>query len=144
MYPVAAAITMAFTLLDPTEVEQARLISLELARFPPAQVTEAYLELNSKHLDWLDLQIEFLATERLIQWRKECWKFEACWCNLALAQDTERSLTRRRGRLEWLKRKLGEVAFSQGHMPPPVPLWRFAEGAPPPWILQAPLRFHEL
>ena len=93
MSSIAAAVALAFTLtLDPMEAEQARLFNLELTRFPPAKLTRDCLKLNSKHLDWLDIQIEFLPTKQIIEWRDECSDYEDCWRNLYLAQDSRSSL----------------------------------------------------
>jgi hypothetical protein len=144
MFPVAAAVALAFTFaLDPMEAEEVRLLNLQLARFPPKKMTEACLDLNSKQLDWLELVQTYLPSEQVNQWYEECSKCEDCWRHLYSAQDVNESLSLRFHALEELKKELGRVAFFQGQMPPPVPIWRFKDGPPPLGTLPAPSRFKQ-
>jgi hypothetical protein len=132
MFQVAAAVALPFTFSqDPMEAEQLRLFNLELTRFPPAKVAKTNLKLNSKHLHWLKSLIENSPTKQLIRWYDECSNCQEYWFFLHLAQDSTEELSTRLWALEGLRNKLGEVAFAQGHMPPPVPIWRFKEGPPP-------------
>src|SRR5258708_40262301 len=48
MYPVAASVLLAITM-----VMEAKL-DAELGRFPPREVTNAWLDFSNKHLDWIE------------------------------------------------------------------------------------------
>jgi hypothetical protein len=141
MFPVAAAVALAVTFSwDPMDAEHARLLDLELARFPSAQVTQASFDLNDKHLDWLNLQLEYSPTSQIIEWNNESSWYRRCWGNLKLAQYQNHNLGMRLDALQSLRTELGEVPFALGRMPPPVPIWRFKEGAPPLGTLPVPRR----
>jgi hypothetical protein len=132
MLPIAFAIALAVGSLDPTEVDMARVLHMELARFPPLEVAKAWTKFGDSHYDWVQSQ----SSE---DWRIESIRFYDRWRHLSNAQDPKRSLSDRMQWLDGLKRGLGPKAYFQGHMPD-LPLRRFKDGPPPIRFKQEPIQ----
>ena len=132
----ASLLILAFSLLsfDPLEAE--------LASFPPKEVVRCSLDCNLRHAQWLyerwRVGVAWTEADEESYWINK--RLGACWQHLECARTTTHDLPNRRKKIQLLRELLGEFAFWQGCMPPPVPVWRFKEGCPlgmPPCIKAA-------
>src|ERR1700730_4286213 len=134
MFPIAVAISLAVTTLDPIEIEQARVLQLELARFPPLRVAVAWENFALAHRDCVRNEcVSVTNVMALGHWETEADYFANAWQFLKSAQDPEVDLANRLESLESLKECLSATDLLAGRMPLP-PLHQFAEGPPPEWI----------
>jgi hypothetical protein len=99
-------------------------------RFPPQTVAVTNLRLARAHRCWLESSVP-LSSHRYESWREACrdakWCYD-CWDWLNAAQGGEgRGPDYWRFSLRRLRELIGEQAYAEGRMPPPIPLWWFAE-----------------
>jgi hypothetical protein len=116
---------------------QAAVLEAQLARFPPPDVTNAWLEFNQKHFEAM-LAVHNQATKKIesLFWLNDIEKHREPWERLQRAQDRTQPLASRRYNYLSLS-VIGKEDFIQGHMPPAVPLDRFVCGKPP-FVLTIP------
>ena len=128
---VLAALTMAM------EAD----LEAQLGRFPPRDVTDAWVEFNWNHLGWLKAYYKQSWGEaRLdyLRWWIDVIERRRPWKLLQDAQNRASSISSRKVSLYKLSDALGAVAFFKGQMPLAVPLSRFHEGKPPPSVALLP------
>jgi hypothetical protein len=126
MCPVATSIALASVLAVSSQLDA------ELAKFPPKYVVDSYVRFNKAHMYWLASQRRLCpGSEKLRDWLNDCLNCGCDWELLQVAQDSGHKLDIRQEMLRILKGSLGDEAYFQGHLPPPVPIWRFIEGKPP-------------
>ena len=132
MFPVAAAIVLAFTSALESRLEA------ELARFPARNVTNQWVEFASEHFHWVSAQFRQARDENAAHYAN--WLFDAIqsqtpWELLQQAQNRALPIASRRASLDNLRGVIGSQDFINGEMPPAVPLSRFKEGKPPAWFI---------
>jgi hypothetical protein len=129
MCPVAASAVLAFTMAFEARLEA------ELARFPPPEVTNAWVEFSHNHLRWISAYAS-QSHDRMGQVYYSDWLMDAVqsripWTLLQKVQNRALGIKSRNSSFINLRGFLGDEAFIQGLMPSAVPLWRFREGKPP-------------
>jgi hypothetical protein len=125
----ALAVLAALTLV----MEEAKL-EAQLARFPPPQVTNAWVEFSWNHESAMTEASKQCPKETRLKyflWLHEIEQRRKPWILLQQAQDRARPIASRRYRFNSIGTEIGSAAFIQGQMPPAVPLSRFREGPPP-------------
>jgi hypothetical protein len=126
MASVAASIAIAYAMAMHSWLDG------QFQRFPPPEVVKAFVALNEEHGEWLEQQINFWGPVRgLLDWRRENFHYLLYWQSVQSAQNTGRRTHARIRDLAKLSRISKRHPFGPG-LPPPVPIWRFREGSPPP------------
>jgi hypothetical protein len=121
MLSIACAVALAVGSLDPTEVEQARILQVELTRFPSFEVAEAWVNFGRTHRMWLESQ------GAVCHEINDIIEFIVPWHLLKEAQNPSLPIATRFDALK----ELDEWGLF-GEMPAP-PLQHFKDGPPPPW-----------
>lgn len=101
----------------------------ELHRFPPQAVVYANWEIVDAHRKWRKAFEQIADTRSMHKceaWFKEADDLQEIWAYLVIAHCDSHPLRFRLHYLGELKRVLGDDYFV-GHLPPPVPFWRFCE-----------------
>jgi hypothetical protein len=142
---VAVSLVLALLACVPESETQKQVRDLEgrLRPFPPAEVITANLEISERHLKWLreahsaipsHQQIAYAAhvveAEQLHEAWSELYSARRCLKGTRFFEDgskkkAEPELDVANAFVEALEKRLGEVNFRAGRMPPPVPVWRF-------------------
>src|SRR5262249_17462691 len=135
IYPIATAISLAFFVPDPIDIERTRVLEVELARFPSFAVADAWAEFGEAHLDWLLSQMNTNLKEHR-EWWNRAIRFSVRWDELRAARNPALSPSERFKCLQHLRDHLGPENWQSGHMPDP-PLHRFKNGPPPPSPLKS-------
>ncbi len=134
MFPIAAAISLAIGLIDPTGSEEVRQLQAELARFPSLEEANAWVAFGNAHLLWINsLPMRGPNCNALPGWSVEAFAFVIQWNALSGARDPANCLSQRWILLQGLKEELSPEDWLLGRMPLP-PLHRFENGPPPEWI----------
>jgi hypothetical protein len=131
----AFAVLAALTLV----MEEAKL-EAQLARFPPPQVTNAWVEFSWNHEGAITEASKQCPKEMRLKyflWLHDIEQRRKPWILLQQAQNRVNPIASRRYRFNSLQKEIGTAAFIQGQMPPSVPLSRFLEGSPPLRIVPA-------
>jgi hypothetical protein len=129
----ALAVLAALTML----MEEAKL-EAQLARFPPPQVTNAWVEFSWNHESAMTEASKQCPKEMRLKyflWLHDIEQRRKPWILLQQAQNRARPFAARRYRFNSLGTEIGRTAFIQGQMASAIPLSRFHEGPPPLRIL---------
>lgn len=104
----------------------------DLAQFPDLETTKKNLQLSMDHIFQLHLYVKTHGNGWGVrEWQMEARELGMIWEDLEIAWQGgyhawERGVEGHEGALRDLRKRIGAQAYYQGHMPPPVPVWRFS------------------
>ena len=128
MFPIAVAVTLAFSTIDPVELDIARKLHQELSRFPCDEVADRWISFGEAQVDWAKSRND----KGLM---KDAYLFTSKWCGLRRAQNQKESLEDRLQALMELEEWIGTQNWLLGRMPLPH-IAEFLDGPPPDFILE--------
>ena len=121
------ALAAAMALPEPIPAPMPDPTELELQRFPSLETAKAACEFCCEYERFVRKQQavgngDWREWEKVWRENEDLWPF---WLNLRLAHESDG--IGRRDSLSKLRAILGDDAYFRGELPPPVPIWRFAE-----------------